>query len=391
MKILIYSHSFAPRYGGVETLVMLLAQGLAAYGKWHNSRIQVTVVTRTAQEEFNDASLPFRVVRQPGWWRLVRLLRTAEIVHLAGPSFLPLLLGLLLHKRIVLEHHGFQAICPNGQLFFEPTQTACPGHFMAGRHRECLRCNAKLGMLTSWKMWLLTFCRRWLSGKVDANITPTRWLDRLLQLPSAITIHHGVQNSADEALSVGPQVPQTFVFLGRLVSTKGAHLLLQAAHHTKAKGLAFQVKIVGDGPERANLENLARSLKLDDWVTFLGNVPPAELEHALRGASALVMPSLSGEVFGLAAAENMMCGRLSIVSDIGALSEVVGDSGLLFPPGDVQGLAACLEQAIKFPELTGALRQRAHERCMEFFSVGRMIDEHLAVYRRLLGGLGHPC
>ena len=138
MKILIYSHAFAPNIGGVETIVMLLAQGLVRHRQQDSGKgVQVTVVTPTPAGGMDDAALPFRVVRQPSVRMLLRLIRAADVIHLAGPAFLPLLAGLLLRKPVVVEHHGFHTICPNGQLLHEPTQKPCPGHFMAGRHGEC--------------------------------------------------------------------------------------------------------------------------------------------------------------------------------------------------------------------------------------------------------------
>src|SRR4029077_16230079 len=137
MKVLIYTRGFAPQIGGTETHVMLLAQGLAEFAAAPGKAIDVTVATRTPAGAAEDAALPFRVVRRPGPAALLRLIREADIVHLAGPAFLPLLLGLVMRKRVALEHHSFQVACPNGLLVYEPTATPCPGHFMARRHREC--------------------------------------------------------------------------------------------------------------------------------------------------------------------------------------------------------------------------------------------------------------
>ncbi|MEM2591481.1 MAG: glycosyltransferase, partial [Thermofilaceae archaeon] len=88
MKVLIYAHAFAPKIGGAETYVMLLATGLAARG------VSVTVVTPTPRDGFDDASLPFRVIRQPNLRSLWRLIGEVDIVQLAGPTFVPLLMGL---------------------------------------------------------------------------------------------------------------------------------------------------------------------------------------------------------------------------------------------------------------------------------------------------------
>ena len=131
MKVLIYSRVFAPNIGGVETVVMSLASGLARMNKADTGvTTDLTVVTMTPRHGFDDAGLPFPVVRQPKLRQLVRLIRATDVLHLAGPSLLPLLSALLLRKPVAVEHHGFQAICPNGQLLYEPTHEPCPGHFM---------------------------------------------------------------------------------------------------------------------------------------------------------------------------------------------------------------------------------------------------------------------
>jgi glycosyltransferase involved in cell wall biosynthesis len=172
--------------------------------------------------------------------------------------------------------------------------------------------------------------------------------------------------------------------MGRLVTTKGVHVLLQAAQRLRAKGLTFKLKIVGDGPERDELEAQVQTSELADRVSFLGYQPAERLREALSGVGAVVMPSLGGEVFGLVAAESMMRGVLPIVSDCGALAEVVGDAGLKFPPGDEEALAGCMEQVLKSPEFTTNGGLRAQERAMRSFTESRMVYEHLAVYQRLL-------
>jgi glycosyltransferase involved in cell wall biosynthesis len=95
------------------------------------------------------------------------------------------------------------------------------------------------------------------------------------------------------------------------------------------------------------------------------------------------MPSLGGEVFGLVAAENMRRAKLVIVSDLGALVEVVGDSGLVFPAGDAPALAACMRRVLDEPTLAPTLGAAARARAQELFSVGRMLDRHVALYHEV--------
>jgi len=134
-----------------------LARGLADLRKPDGTpEFELTVVTATRADDFDDNVLAFRVVRQPNLLQLWSLIRSSNIVHIAGPALAPLFLSRLARKLVVVEHHGFQTICPNGQLFIEASSTPCPGHFMSRRHRECLRCNAKEGWWVSTRLWLLT-------------------------------------------------------------------------------------------------------------------------------------------------------------------------------------------------------------------------------------------
>ena len=405
MNVLIYSHVFAPSIGGVETCNMLLARWLVASGRVSeaakmrrrqggcetrpravhvNGTVAVTVVTQTPASGFDDATLPFRVVRQPSLVALWRLLGEADVVHLAGPVLLPLSLSLLRRRPVVIEHHGFQAACPNGQLLYEPTRTPCPGHFMACRHFQCLRCNAMHGRLRSLRMYFLTFPRRWLCHWASANVMPTKWLATILQLPNTRVIYHGVPDNGGGLASSPSSTPMAFAFLGRLVSTKGMHILLQAAYRLKSEGRRFRLKILGNGPERAALEAQTRVLGLSDEVAFSGYVPQVMVEGHLADTAAVIMPSLAGEVFGLVAAEQMMRGRLLIAADIGGLGEVVGDAGLKFPAGDVEGLAGCLRQVLETPHLVSELRHKARERALTLFREDRMVAEHLALYEQLV-------
>jgi len=377
-RLLIYAHAFAPKVGGVESAVMSLAMGVAK-SQAGSSVSGVTVVTATARGEFDDASLPFDVVRQPSAARLMRLIRSSDVIHLAGPCFIPLAMGLLLRKPVVVEHHGFQTICPSGQLLYEPTRTPCPGHFMAGRHGECLRCNAKNGLVRSLSLWFFTFPRRWLCTRATANIMPTNWLGSLVQLPRSTTVYHGLTN-AQIPDRPSTSASSTFAFIGRLVSTKGVQILLQAAERVRAEGLRFQIKIIGEGPDRQSLESQMSALSLTENVKFLGYVPADDLERHLADVSTIVMPSLAGEVFGLVAAENMARGKVLIASDSGALSEVIADAGLTFPPGDVNGLARCMKQVLQDETLPAKLGFKARERAEKEFNENEMLGKHLDIY-----------
>jgi glycosyltransferase involved in cell wall biosynthesis len=385
MKLLLYSHYFAPSIGGVETIVLSLARGLAGRRDSNGTQaFEITLVTEIPPDSYNDGLLPFRVIRQPSVGELWKLVQASDIVHIAGPALLPLVFGRLARKPLVVEHHGFQTICPNGQLLIEPAGTPCPGHFMAGRHFECLRCNGTQGWLASRKLWLLTFVRRFLCKGVAANITPTQWLGELLALPKSETIFHGL-DSRTEASSVpqGAEKP-VITFMGRLVTTKGVRLLLEAARILREKNREFELVIIGDGPERSALQQFTLDAQLTDQITFTGRLSGPELEIALLRSLAVVVPSLGGEVFGLVVAENMLRGLPVVASDIGAFVEVIGDAGLIFETGNADDLAAKLGQLLDDPVRARSLGERARNRAIEKCSLMQMLDAHAAVYQQIL-------
>lgn len=386
MRLLIYTHFFAPSVGGVESIVQLLATGLARLATPEGRpEFQVVLVTQTGRGSFDDEALPYRVVRRPGRLALLKLIRECDVLHVSGPAVLPLLLANLFRRPVALEHHGFQAICPNGQLFMESRHAGCPGHFMAGEHQECLKCNSGQGWLASARLWFLTFIRRFLASRAKANVSPTKWLGGILQLPQIVHIPHGLQArgasvSPESGLKASPRI----VFQGRLVSTKGADILLKAASLLTEHGCPVELVLIGDGPERRRLESMASRPPLTGTVRFAGVLAASELEIQLAAATLVVVPSLGGEVFGLVVAENMLRGLPLVVSDLGAFVEVLGDSGAVFRAGDAQDLSRCLEALLRDPEKQAAMRMAARRRVQEIFPLEQMIHQHAALYRQIV-------
>ncbi|HKN61186.1 MAG TPA: glycosyltransferase family 4 protein [Candidatus Acidoferrales bacterium] len=386
MKILIYTEYFLPIPGGVQTSVLELATGLMEL-RTASESIEVTVVTRTSRGADQDDSYPFRVVRRPGLAQFVRLIREADVIHLAGPPMLPLALSYLLRKPFVIEHHGYQAICPNGLLFVQPSQTCCPGEFMRGHYAECVRCCANtMGQADGLLKVLSTFPRRWFCKRAAINIAITRHVSARLTLPRTVTVYYGMGqaelvSNGNHGLDSGPL---RVAYVGRLVSEKGLRTLLQAADLLRRSGCNFRLAFIGDGPEREDLERLAESLGVRELTTFTGFLRNSDLAQAVNGVDVVVMPSIWEETAGLSAIEHMMRGRVVIAADIGGLGEVVGDAGLKFPSGDAQALTSCIRRVIDDPSLRVSLGSSARTRATRFFTRDRMIEEHVSIYREAI-------
>jgi len=386
MKILIYTHPFAPSVGGVESYVMFLAQGLSVLSS--PATIEIAVVTPTPAGDFDDTRLTFPVIREPDLPTLASLVKKADVVQLVGPCFLPLLLAWALGKPVVIEHHGYNPVCPNGLLFYEPTKTVCPGHFLAKRYGNCLLCNAANdGWFNSLKMLLLTFPRRWFCKRAAANTPITFHVENRLMLPRSRVIYYGIPDiGTDSQLhSIGTSngSPLCFAYVGRLVSLKGLPLILEAAKSLQMEGYNFRVKFVGDGPNRGKLQSQTEKLGLADYVEFTGFMIGSAFQATIQDVTAVLMPSVWEETAGLAAIEQMMRGKLVIASDIGGLGEVVDGCGLRFPAGDVDKLAACMRSVLDDPEIVKRNGNAARQRALDVFSQQRMVREHLELYCKL--------
>ncbi len=389
MKLLFYSHYFAPSIGGVETIVMSLACGLAELRAENGTgEFDVTLATQTPREDFNDSALPFPVVRQPGFWQLMRLVRRADVVHLAGPSFFPMLFAWLTGKPFVVEHHTYQAICPNGLLIHQPDRAVCPGHFQARSYAKCLRCQAaEVGKIHGLVKVLTGFPRLSLVRRAATNIAVSEHVRHRLAVPRASVVYHGIdaprESMVVSADSGGATKSICFAVVGRFVREKGIRLFIEALAMLRQDGLKFKAKLIGDGPERANIEAQLKAAQLESMVKIAGYLSREELAAAVSDVSVVVMPSVWEETAGLAAIEQMMRGRLVLCSDIGGLAEIVDDVGLKFRAGNATALAACLRRAVADHGLIESFGGEAQKRAQELFSRRGMIAGHAAIYRKI--------
>jgi glycosyltransferase involved in cell wall biosynthesis len=384
MNLLIYSHYFAPSVGGVESIVQSLAAGIAELRTANDDReFSVTVVTETPAGSCDDTKFPFRVVRRPGTMRLWQLVRAADVIHSAGPAFSPMLLAWLSRKRFVVEHHGYQATCPNGLFVHQPDRSICPGYFQAGRYGECFRC-LQSEFSSGWtaaKLLAFMFPRNWLSRAATTNIAVTRHVDHRQKLPRTKVVYHGIEDPLPNPDQPIPSQKLRLAYVGRLVPEKGIPVLLEAGKILNAEGHDFEIRIIGDGSERPKLEEIIRRDALEPFTSITGFLTGDAFARALRDVSVVVMPSTCEETAGLAAIEQMMDGHLVIAADIGGLTEVVGDSGLKFAPGNAASLADCLRSVIENPALIGSFGEKARGRALQLFQLSKMIAEHVQIYR----------
>jgi glycosyltransferase involved in cell wall biosynthesis len=165
-----------------------------------------------------------------------------------------------------------------------------------------------------------------------------------------------------------------------MVQEKGVAVLLLAANELAKHGYEFRLKLIGDGPIRAELERMTDELGLRERTVFTGFLQGDALQEAMRDATAAVMPSICEDVAPLASVEHMINGRLLIASDLGGLGELVDGVGLKFPAGDAAALADCLRRVLEHPELALELGENARNRARALFTQDRMVKDHIKIY-----------
>ena len=172
-------------------------------------------------------------------------------------------------------------------------------------------------------------------------------------------------------------------YVGRLAPHKGVGVLLDAL----ATEPSWSAEIVGDGPERPALEAKVLELGLDARACFVGFTPASALGPRYRSFDVVVVPSLPWpgwrEQFCRVAVEAMAAGVPVVVSDTGALPEVVGDAGVLVPPGDPGALREALLRLAEDPGWWGEHRAAGIARAGGF-AWERVAEAHLELYRAVL-------
>lgn len=182
----------------------------------------------------------------------------------------------------------------------------------------------------------------------------------------------------------------TLGYVGRLADEKGLDTLLWALTSLSAD---VRLRLVGDGPARYRLELLAKELGVYERVAFLPPVPHEELSQIYHEFDALVLPSKTTpnwqEQFGRVLIESMACGTPVIGSDSGAIPDVIGDAGLIFPETNAHALADKIMLLQRDKRLQNNLSFKGRIRAEQQFSTERAaqkLNRHLSeVYHHARG------
>ncbi len=194
---------------------------------------------------------------------------------------------------------------------------------------------------------------------------------------------NGVDVPAEFPIPADPFVlSKTLLFVGRLDRIKGIFPLVEAMKSVRPD---VRLVMVGDGPERAELERTIEQSGLKDRILLTGALPSAQVFEHIRSSFALVLPSFH-ETQGIVLLEANACGKPVVASDIPGICEVVrqGETGLMTPAGDSLGLAATINQMFEHP--ADAIRMGAvgRQHVAEKFSWEQIALDTERLYGRVL-------
>lgn len=282
------SHYFYPDVGGIETNSEILASSFYKMGA------EVHVATWTRYN--GKPKFPFKVVRSPGILKLVNEHKWADVVLENNPSLRLSWPNLFIRKPLVIALNTWTTRL-NGEKGF----------------RDKLK-----------RLWF----RR------AKNIIAVSDAIRKKEWAAAVVIENSYNN---HLFKVHPGIIKTtpFVFLGRLVSDKGADQAIEAVASLIKQGLLgnsdeVQLTIIGEGPERHRLQILSKRLGVEKNIEFTGTLRGETLVECLNMHRFIIVPSAWEEPYGNVVLEAMACGCIPIASNGGGLPEAVGQAGFLF-------------------------------------------------------------
>ena len=341
-RVLLVANTLPPRdVSGVGEQVLQLAAGLREAG------CEVEVLGRGGLDGVAGPKVLFPLFAVPAVWRALRRFRphvvqvhesdgglAALLVAIVAPLFAPVpRLVALLQVSYIEELRAVRPLVFQGRVLGRP----------GGVERRF----------------------RWLKAPLQIVLgSLTAAVADLVLAPSAATAEEirrdykveapGVLPNVTSGLAIEPVVEEKeegyFLLVGRLRIRKGVEILLEALRVLRDRQIEARLLIAGDGEHRAALERRAAELELGTAVRFLGRCDAARVRGLLRGARALVVPSIY-EGMPLVVLEAMEAGVPVIASAVSGIPEVVeeGGTGWLVPAEAPDALADALAAALADP------------------------------------------
>jgi glycosyltransferase involved in cell wall biosynthesis len=320
LKVLLLTHKFYPDLGGTEANAEFLAKAFHDYGA------EVHLLTWTQQS--GTKVFPYKVVRNPGL------------------------------KQLLAEHSWADVVFENSPVL----RMSWPAVF--------------------FRKPLVVSLNTWISNEDGSKSIPARmkylWLKKASSViavsdairqkcwPDAVIIENAYNDELFVQTITNDIKPKNFVFLGRLVSDKGADLAIEAIaqlykeyKEANADISEISLTVIGEGKDFEKLKQYVIEAGIKQIIRFEGSLTGEKLVACLNKHKYMLIPSRWQEPFGIVALEGLACGCIPIVSDGGGLPDAVGKAGLVFKRGDLQDLVNTIKTLLTDEYLQKRLRFEA--------------------------------
>lgn len=176
------------------------------------------------------------------------------------------------------------------------------------------------------------------------------------------------------------------ICVGRLVAAKGQHVLLAAIHKLRDRGRSIRLRLVGDGPERASLEQAARRLGIQDSVIFEGSVNQDQIRALFARADVFALASFA-EGIPVVLMEAMAMEIPCVTTWITGVPELIRDSvdGLLVAPSDDLAMADAIARLMDDSELRRRLGAAGRRRVIDKYNLRPNVGRLAEVFDEYLG------
>ena len=231
--------------------------------------------------------------------------------------------------------------------------------------------------LYDWRTEILRKIQRWTTNRAALVITPSEYFRRLVSgwvknPEKVIRIYNGIDLEISNFQHLtSDTLPKVILSAGRLVPWKGFDFLIETMKDLPD----WQLIIVGDGPERKNLESRIKNLELRDRVKLTGAVPREELARLLNESGIFIL-NTSFESFSFQLVEAMNAGVSVIATKIGNLEEIVedGKEGILVTPNDREEILEAVKRISEDDDFRSRIIVAAKEKAKQF-SIQRTVEK----------------
>lgn len=207
---------------------------------------------------------------------------------------------------------------------------------------------------------------------------------------SVISMGVDLQNTFYPDNSI-PRKKKTVLFVGRLVPKKGVDVLIRSLNCIPDNLCDISIDIIGSGPERENLQQLAIDEGVDNLVNFLGARSYSELPAIYRQYSIVVVPSVTApngdrEGLGLVTIEAIGCGCAAIASDFEAVFDVIenGNTGIIVKQNSPIELAEAIQTLMSDTVLHADFSERAREYVVNKYDWQNIAEKYSALFSKML-------